>query len=194
MVSLICGILFISLLGTLLHFTYDWSKKEKIIGLFSAVNESTWEHIKIALTPTFVWIVIELLFMGHKPNFIFANFISLLSLIIFIPLVFYGYKLFTKKAILVVDIMTFYIAIIVSRLLNYIIINGRMVNFFATYIGLIGIVIIFIFYLTFTVMPPKCFVFEDPVTKKYGIKKQNRKDLKTNKKKTTTKKKKKTGK
>ena len=46
------SILVISIIGTFAHFLYDWSNHNKIVGLFAAVNESTWEHIKIALTPT----------------------------------------------------------------------------------------------------------------------------------------------
>lgn len=46
----------ISVVGTLFHFLYDWSNHNKIVGLFAAVNESTWEHIKIALTPTMEFI------------------------------------------------------------------------------------------------------------------------------------------
>ena len=38
---------FISILGVLLHFTYEWSDDNRIVGLFSAVNESTWEHLKL---------------------------------------------------------------------------------------------------------------------------------------------------
>ena len=49
----IISIIVISLIGTLSHFLYDISKHNKVVGLFAAVNESTWEHIKIALTPTF---------------------------------------------------------------------------------------------------------------------------------------------
>ena len=30
------------ILGTLLHFTYDWSGENNIIGSFSATNESVW--------------------------------------------------------------------------------------------------------------------------------------------------------
>lgn len=33
--------LFISVLGVLLHFTYEWSGDNPIVALFSAVNEST---------------------------------------------------------------------------------------------------------------------------------------------------------
>ena len=32
---------FISILGVLLHFTYEWSNDNPAVGLFSAVNEST---------------------------------------------------------------------------------------------------------------------------------------------------------
>ena len=51
----IVGIIVICIIGTLLHFTYEWSHHKKIVALFSAVNESTWEHIKIAMTPTILW-------------------------------------------------------------------------------------------------------------------------------------------
>lgn len=52
--DIIIGIIFISIIGTLLHFMYEFSGHNKIVSLFAAVNESTWEHIKIALTPTFI--------------------------------------------------------------------------------------------------------------------------------------------
>lgn len=29
-------------LGTLLHFTFEWSNNNVIVGAFSSVNESTW--------------------------------------------------------------------------------------------------------------------------------------------------------
>ena len=40
--------------GTAAHFMYDFLNHNKFVGLFCAVNESTWKHIKIALTPTIV--------------------------------------------------------------------------------------------------------------------------------------------
>ena len=53
--NIVIAIIFISLIGTLLHFMYEWSGHNKVVSLFAAVNESTWEHIKIALTPSFIW-------------------------------------------------------------------------------------------------------------------------------------------
>ena len=39
----------------------------------TAVNESTWEHIKIALTPTILWSLIDGLIYGSNPNYFFAR-------------------------------------------------------------------------------------------------------------------------
>jgi len=47
------SIVVIFALGSLAHFLYDLSNDNKILGLFTAVNESTWEHVKIAITPHF---------------------------------------------------------------------------------------------------------------------------------------------
>lgn len=44
--------LVIAALGALLHFLYELSGCNKVVAIFAAVNESTWEHIKICLTPT----------------------------------------------------------------------------------------------------------------------------------------------
>ena len=40
----IFSIIFTAILGTILHFTYEWSNGNSFIALFSATNESVWEH------------------------------------------------------------------------------------------------------------------------------------------------------
>ena len=52
--------LVISILGSILHFTYGWSRGNKFVAIFSAVNESTWEHIKLALSSIFGCTLIEI--------------------------------------------------------------------------------------------------------------------------------------
>ena len=70
--------LFISILGVLLHFTYEWSDQNRIVGLFSAVNESTWEHLKLLFFPMLLLTLIELFFFHEKmPAFIVAVFYTL---------------------------------------------------------------------------------------------------------------------
>jgi len=44
----------LGLLGSGLHFLFDWTKHNRFVALFSAVNESYWEHIKIAIAGTLV--------------------------------------------------------------------------------------------------------------------------------------------
>ena len=42
------------LLGNLLHFVYDWTGQASWAAYISAVNESTWEHMKLLAVP---WIL-----------------------------------------------------------------------------------------------------------------------------------------
>ena len=51
-------ILFSLVLGTLLHFTYEWSGENLFVGSFSAVNESVWEHLKLVFFPMLITTII----------------------------------------------------------------------------------------------------------------------------------------
>lgn len=167
---MILAIIVISILGTLLHFTYDWSNHNKIVGLFSAVNESTWEHIKMTLTATFIYSIIDGIILGSNPNYFIAKLISLLAIIIIMPSIFYGYTSITKKPIVFIDISSFFITVIISQLLFYKILNMNELSYTLRYIGNIGTFIVFGLYMVLTLLPIKNFIFKDPITKKYGLK------------------------
>ena len=164
------SIIIISILGTFFHFLYDISKHNKVVGLFAAVNESTWEHIKIALTPTILWSIYDGYIYGRNPNYFTAKLSSLLILITFIPTIFYLYKYFTNKPIIIVDILIFYIAIILSQFSFYSIIKLQTLGFATNYLSCIGIFIVFGFYMVLTLLPIKSFIFKDPITNKFGFK------------------------
>lgn len=51
------GIVFVCLFGSLSHFFYEWSGSLKLIGYFSPVSESTWEHIKLIFFPMLLYTV-----------------------------------------------------------------------------------------------------------------------------------------
>ena len=167
--NIVIAIIFISVIGTLLHFMYEWSGHNKVVSLFAAVNESTWEHIKIALTPTFIWTLYDGAVYGLNPNYFEAKALSILVIIVLIPLLFYAYQLITKNAILPIDITIFYLTIIISNLVFYYIINIESLHFFYTYISVIVLFIIFGSYMVLTLLPIKNFLFKDPITKRYGI-------------------------
>lgn len=169
MIFIIISVVIISVVGTISHFLYDISKHNKFIGLFSAVNESTWEHIKIALTPTLLWSLVDGFIYGEEPNYFLAKFVSLLTVILLMPLLFYGYQIFTKKDIVKFDILIFYIVIISSQLAFYFIINASSIDFIFSYLSCVGIFILFGGYLIHTTLPAKSFIFKDPISKKYGF-------------------------
>lgn len=165
----IVGILFIFLIGALLHFVYEWSHHNKIVAVFAAVNESTWEHIKICMTPTLVWSIYEICTYGFTWNFIFAKSMCLLTIILMIPILFYSYTYFTKKVYLVVDIICFFITVICSQLVFRYIINLISFSNVFVYISLFLIIIELLLYFTLTFHSPKNFIFKDPITKRYSL-------------------------
>ena len=160
---------FVSLVGTFLHFLYDLTNHNKLVGVFSAVNESVWEHIKLALTPTFLFSLIDGYFYGYYNNYFFAKLISILSIIIVMPLLFYGSKLFLKKHITIVNILIFFITVFVSEFLMYKLLFMCPVSYFTKYISLVLLFITFAFYLLLTIFPLEHIIFKDPLTKKYGF-------------------------
>lgn len=54
-------IIFCLILGTFLHFTYELSNFNPVIGLFSAVNESVWEHLKLLVFPMTLMSIVGIL-------------------------------------------------------------------------------------------------------------------------------------
>lgn len=168
MILFIIGFFVIGLVGTLSHFTYDISNHNKIVGIFSAVNESTWEHIKIALTGFFIWSIIDGFFYGHMANYFLAKLIGSLSIIIIIPVLFYGYKLLLKKDVFQLDILIFYIAIFVAQFISFKILFGVEVPYAVSYFSFLGIIAILIWYLLTTIYPIKNELYLDPITNKHG--------------------------
>ena len=52
------GFTFVCLLGSLLHFLYDWTGGSIVVAPISAVNESTWEHMKLFFLPALIFAVV----------------------------------------------------------------------------------------------------------------------------------------
>lgn len=162
------AIIFISVVGTLSHFMYELSGHNKFMALFTAVNESTWEHIKIALSPSLIWGLYDGFVYGTNPNYFPAKSLSLLTIIIGIPLIFYGYKAILRKSFFVIDIATFYLSIICSQFIFRYILDLQPMSFVWRYLGTVVLFLIFACYMVFTLQPLKLFIFQDSISKKYG--------------------------
>ena len=68
-IFLIIGAVFTIITGTLLHFVYEWSGESLFVGIFSPINESVWEHLKLLFFPMSVWILIGYFIFGKNENY-----------------------------------------------------------------------------------------------------------------------------
>ena len=108
MIIEILGLVFCIIVGTIGHFLYEWSGYNKIIGFFFSKDETTWEHMKLGITPIILWTTFEF-FTFDFTNLFFAKFLSIITFSVCLIILYYGYKLITKKNILFLDILIFYI-------------------------------------------------------------------------------------
>jgi len=165
----IIGVLLSIFIGSALHFVFEWSGYQKIVALIAAVNESTWEHLKLGFWPLLFWTIIEYFVFRKKiRNFFFSKFMTLLSFCISVPLIFYTYTFILGDNYLPLDILTFIISVILGQYFGYKIMTSSK-NYNLEKIGVILIAIMVIKFLLFSYFPPKILLFKDPVTSGYGI-------------------------
>lgn len=115
-ISIIASII----LGTLLHFTYEWSGNNPIIGIFSAVNESVWEHLKLSFFPMLIFEIIGYFVLTKEANnYIEAQAIGIFSAIFFTITVFYTYTGILGTNFLIIDILIFILSIVLGEIISY---------------------------------------------------------------------------
>lgn len=161
---------FTIVLGTILHFTYQWSNENSIVGLFSAVNESTWEHLKLLFFPMLTTIIIGHFYLGENVyNFLCAKTIGIIISITSTIIVFYTYTgiLGTNSAVL--NILTFIISVMFGEYIAYrIMLSDFKCN---KIIAFITIALLLFSFIIFKYYPPKIGLFKTPLTNKYEINK-----------------------
>lgn len=159
----------VTLVGSLLHFAYEWSGENKVVGVFAAVNESTWEHVKLALSGIFCCTLVDVWFLGDNPNYWLARSLSFVVPVVVVPLIFYGYTSFTRRAVLPVDIATFAVAAFLSTAIFVYVLSLLAVGEIGSIVGMIISVLIIAAYLLLTIFPiHNNLLFQDPRNKKYG--------------------------
>ena len=85
--------IFCLILGTILHFTYEWFNYNVMVGLFSAVNESVWEHLKLLFYPMFFISIIGYFKIGRKLfNYWYTQMIGVVFTLIFVVVIYRNYR------------------------------------------------------------------------------------------------------
>lgn len=162
----------VTVIGSLFHFIYNLSGRNKFVAIFAAVNESTWEHVKLALTGLFICTLADIWFLGGNPNYWLARSVSFMVPVVVVPALFYGYRklLHTEKSILPFDIMIFVVASVAAAAAFAGILQVPEIGMLGGVLSVIISVVILAVYLLLTRFPLKNnFLFKDPVTGKYGM-------------------------
>jgi len=167
----IAGTLFTILLGILLHFTYDLSGNSDFVAILSAVNESTWEHLKLIYFPMVIFSVIEYFLYGKNfPNFFAAKLVGIISGMAFITIVFYTYSGVIGTPAGIFNILLFLSGVIVAYMVNYkILTENYLTSSLLNNVSIFALAVLFIMFWVFTFYPPVFNIFKDPVTDGYGI-------------------------
>ena len=153
-------------LGVVLHFTYEWSNQNTIVGIFSAINESTWEHLKLVFYPMILMTIIGYFIIGNRTkNYWAAQAVGIIIAISFIIVFFYTYTGIIGKNYGWLNIATFIMAIILGEYVTYkLLISEKRYN--AEVISIIFLIILFLSFVLYTFYPPNIALFEDLTTAK----------------------------
>lgn len=152
--------IFILLLGTILHFTFEWSGNNLFVGTFSAVNESVWEHLKLLFFPMLITTIIGYLYFREEyPNYLCSKMKGIILSLIFIVVFFYTYTGILGYNIALFDIGSFIVATILGQYYSYKkTISGSSCN------NLVAFIVLMLFtlsFVVFTFFPPSIGLFEE---------------------------------
>lgn len=164
----IISTIFTLILGTLLHFAFEWFDNNPIIGIFSAVNESTWEHLKLVFFPILITTIVGYFYLKNKyPSYLCGKTKGILIAMAFIVVFFYTYTGVIGKNIDVLNIGSFIVGVILGEYVAYK--NIKKEKQCSPSLALLTLIILFICFSVFTFYTPQIGLFKDPITKTYGI-------------------------
>lgn len=158
-----------SLFGTLLHFLYDFSGGNKVAALFSGVNESTWEHMKLLFFPMLLFTVVQSFFFRDRNDFFSVKLRGTLLGLLMIPIIFYTYNGAFGKSPDYVNIGIFFVS---AAAVYYYETKKFVKNDIKDSPKVFPIMIIALItsaFFFFTFYPPGLPLFMDPITNTYGI-------------------------
>ena len=159
------------LFGTLLHFVYEWTGGSRVAAAFSAVNESTWEHMKLLFIPFLVFTVVEfIVFSEAFRNFFAVKAASILLGLLAIPVFFYTLWGIFGKLPDWVNITIFFLADALLYFVSYrMLTDGRLRGGAMQLAGFVVLWLLLFAFVWCTYRPPHLPLFLDPVSGCYGL-------------------------
>lgn len=164
------GVIPIILVGSLLHFAFDWSNQWALVAVFAAVNESVWEHLKLAFWPMLGWALIERRFLDTPSGpFWAAKSIGLLIASTSIVAVFFTYVAVLGRNVLILDLATYGISVALGQVASVAFVSTAAVRPILRRAALLLLAAQIVAFATLTYFPPQWELFRDPRDGSYGI-------------------------
>ena len=165
------GFLVTSALGTLLHFAFDLTGENLLVGAVAAVNESVWEHMKILFWPMFLFALAESRALeGCCRNYWPARATGILTGVLLIPVIYYTYTGALGIREVLVDIISFYVAAAAGWWLGgKLLERDRRRGAALQWVSFGFLCLLALVFVWWTFFAPELSVFQDPRTMQYGI-------------------------
>lgn len=158
-----------SLLGTILHFLYEWLGNAVWIAPFSGVNESTWEHMKLLFWPMFIYAIVQSFFFKEEKDYWCVKLKGIIFGIILIPILFYTYNGVIGKSPDWINIAIFFISAAAVYLYETKQFKAEKTNCKFPKLALGALCVIALLFVIFTFATPEIGIFKDPLTGTYGV-------------------------
>lgn len=162
------GYTFAVVLGTLFHFLLGWTDA-LFFAPISAVNESTWEHMKILFFPMLFFACIQSVFFDYKQEgFWWIKLIGITIGVVGIPILFYTYNGAFGKTPDWLNILFFFLSAGIAYLVEgFLFRKGG--SFSLQWIAIVVLIALGALFIFFTYFPPELPLFQDPLTGLYGL-------------------------
>lgn len=157
------GAVFTAVLGTLLHFLYAWTGIPSLTPV-CAVNESTWEHIKILFFPMLFFALLQSRFFRKEyAQFWQIKCVGCLVGICLIPVLFYTYNGVFGKSSGVVNVLIFFLADGGAYATEYLCFRRNALQRTSPTIAKCLLALLCAAFVLFTYFPPNLPLFLSPV-------------------------------
>ncbi len=156
------GVVVASILGTILHFLYDWTGSEIVVP-FSATDESTWQHMKILYFPMLIFALVQWAFFKSEYKcFWFVKLVGIIVGVVLIPVLFYTYNGAFGKSPDWLNIIFFILSAFIAYGVEWALFKKEFKSCKLSNLAIIGIIAIGVLFVVFTYLPPNLPLFIDP--------------------------------
>lgn len=166
----VAGFLFTSIVGTFLHFLFGLSGRSVIAAIFSVVNESIWEHMKLIYYPMFLFTLIEYRFEGKEHNsFWCIKLVGILLGLTLIPVLYYTYSGISGTSVDWLNITIFFLSAGAAFWVEDKLFQRENNCCLSSRTSFILICLIGVVFTVLTFYTPEIPFFKDPVNGSYGF-------------------------